>query len=153
MAPVACRPIIMCGTSGCSGSCSLSAVENGYEAGKKPAICQTCGRIFPRPNGRNVSPVTSRSSRNTSPAMSRRSSVVSWSDSPRDQAVPKSAEAVMEDCTESHQTWNEMLGEQSRSHVGTALPTAMGPCAPSEPVPHSSGCYSEHVVFSCWSAG
>ena len=32
-------------------------------------------------------PVTSRRSRNTSPAMSRRSSVVSWSDSPRDQAV------------------------------------------------------------------
>ena len=76
---------------------------------------------------------------NTSPAKSRRSSVVSWSESPRDQAVPKSVEAVMEDCTESHQTWNEMLGEQSRSHVGTALPTAMGPCAPSEPVPHSSG--------------
>ena len=45
----------------------------------------------------------------------------------------------MEDCTESHQTWNEMLGEQSRSQVGTALPAARGPCAPSEPVPHSSG--------------
>ena len=114
MFPVAGRRTIMCGTSGCSGSCSLSAVENGYEAGKKPATCQTCGRIFPRPNSRNVSPVTSRRSRNTSPAMSRRSSVVSWSDSPRDQAVPKSVEAVMEDCTESHQTWNEMLGEQSR---------------------------------------
>ena len=87
----------MCGTSGCSGSCSLSAVENGYEAGKKPATRQTCGRIFPRPN--------------TSPAMSRRSSVVSWNDSPRDQAVSKSVEAVMEDYTESHQTWNVMLGE------------------------------------------
>ena len=35
--------------------------------------------------------------------MSRRSSVVFWSDSPRDQAVPKSEDAVMEDCTESHQ--------------------------------------------------
>ena len=35
--------------------------------------------------------------------MSRRSSVVSWSDSPRDQAVPKSEDAVVEDCTESHQ--------------------------------------------------
>ena len=69
MVPVAGHPIIMCGTSGCSGSCSLSAVENGYEAGKKPATCQTCGRIFPRPNGRNVSPVTSRSSRNTSPCL------------------------------------------------------------------------------------
>ena len=99
---------------------------------------------------RNVSPVTSRRSRNTSPAMSRRSSVVSWSDSPRDQAVPKSVEAVMEDGTESHQTWNEMLGEQSRSHVGTALPAAMGPCAPSERVSHSSGfaVTSEHAVIS-----
>ena len=53
-----------------------------------------------------------------------------WSDSPRDQAVSKSVEAVMEDCTESHQIWNEMLGEQSGSHVETALPAAMGPCAP-----------------------
>ena len=35
--------------------------------------------------------------------MSRRSSVVSWSDSPRDQTEPKSEDAVMEDCTESHQ--------------------------------------------------
>ena len=64
MVLVAGRPITMCGTSGCSGSCSLSAVTNGYEAGKKPATCQTCGRIFPRPNSRNVSPVTSRRSRN-----------------------------------------------------------------------------------------
>ena len=80
MVPVAGRPIIMCGTFGCSGSCSLSAVEYGYEAGKKPATCQICGRIFPCPNSRNVSSVTSRRSRNTSPAMSRRSSVISWSD-------------------------------------------------------------------------
>ena len=43
-----------------------------------------------------------------------------------------------------------MLGEQSRSHVGTALPAAMGPCAPSEPVPHYSGFVvtSEHDVIS-----
>ena len=41
MVPVAGRPITMCGTSGCSGSCSLSAMENGYEARKKPATCQT----------------------------------------------------------------------------------------------------------------
>ena len=141
MVHVAGRPIIMCGTSGCSGSCSLSAVENGYEAGKKPATCQTCGKILPRPN------VTLP---NTSPAMSRRSSVVSWSDSPRDQAVPKSVGAVMEDCTESHQTWNEVLGEQSRSQVETALPAAMGPCAPSEPVLPFSGfvATSEHAVIS-----
>ena len=31
------RPIIMCGTLGCSESCSLSAVEYGYGAGRKPA--------------------------------------------------------------------------------------------------------------------
>ena len=62
---------------------------------------------------------------------------------------------MVEECTESHQTSNEMLGEQSRSQVGTALPTAMGPCAPSEPLPHSSGfvATSEHAVISGWSAG
>ena len=39
--------------------------------------------------------------------------------------------------------------------MGTALPAAMGPCAPSEPVPHSSGfvATSEHDVISGWSAG
>ena len=150
MVPVAGSPIIMCGTSGCSGSCSVSAVENGYEAGKKPATCQTCEKIFPCPNSRNASPVTSRRSRNTSPAMSRRSSVVSWSDSPRDQAVSKSVEAVMGDCTESHQIWNDTLGEQSRNQVGTTVPAAMGPCAPSEPVLHSSGFAdaSEHAAIS-----
>ena len=138
MVPFSGRPIIMCGISGCSGFCPLSVVENGYEAGKKPATCKPCGKIFPRPNA---------TLSNTSPAMSRRS--------PRDQAVPKSVDAVMEDCTESHQTWNEVLGEQSRSQVETALPSAMGPCAPSEPVPPSSGfvAASEHVVFSGWSAG
>ena len=137
MVPVSGRPIIMCGTLGCSGSCSLSAVEYGYGAGKKPATCQICGRIFPCPNSRNVSPVTSR-----------RSSVVSWSDSPRDQAVPKSEDAVMEDCTEPHQIWNDTTGEQSRNQVGTTAPAAMGPCAPSEPVLHSSGFVvtSEHAV-------
>ena len=45
---------------------------------------------------------------------------------------PKSVEAVMEDCTESHQTWNDTLGEQSRDQVETTVPAAMGPCAPSE---------------------
>ena len=114
MVPVSGRPIIMCGTLGCSGSCSLSAVEYGYGAGKKPATCQICGRIFPCPNSRNVSPVTSR-----------RSSVVSWSDSPRDQAVSKSVEEVMKDCTEAHQIWNDTPGEQSRNQVGTAVPAAI----------------------------
>ena len=76
--------------------------------------------------------------------------MVSWSDSPRDQAVSKSVEEVMEDCTESHQIWNDTPGEQSRSHVGTALPAAMGPCAPNEQVLHSSGFVvaSEHAVTS-----
>ena len=45
MVPVSGRQIIMCGTLGCSGSCSLSVVEYGYGAGKKPATCQICGRI------------------------------------------------------------------------------------------------------------
>ena len=121
MVPVAGRPIIMCGISGCSGSCPLSVVENGYEAGKKPATCKTCGKIFPRPNV-----ILS----NTSPALSRRSSVVSWSDSPRDQAVPKSVDAVMEDCTESHRTWNEALGEQSLESSGNSIAGRHGPlCA------------------------
>ena len=56
----------------------------------------------------------------------------------------------MEDCTESHQIRNDTPGEQSRSHVGTALPAAMGPCAPNEQVLHSSGFVvaSEHAVTS-----
>ena len=127
MVPVAGSPIIMCGKSGCIGSCPLSVVEYGYKAGRKPTTCQICGRIFPCPNSRNVSLVTSRRSRNTSPAISRRSSVVSWSDPPRDQAVSKNVEEVMEDCTESHQFWTDTLGEQSRNQVGTIAPAAMGP--------------------------
>ena len=68
----------------------------------------------------------------------------------RRSAVSKSAEAVMEDCTEPHQIWNDTLGEQSRNQVGTTVPAAMGPCAPSEPVLHSSGFAdaSEHVAIS-----
>ena len=56
----------------------------------------------------------------------------------------------MEDCTESHQIWNDTLGEQSRNQVGTTVPAAMGPCAPSEPVLHPSGFVvtSEHAVTS-----
>ena len=102
-------------------------MEYGYEAGKKPATCQICGRIFP------------------CSITSRRSRVVFWSDSSRDQAVPKSEDAATEDCTESH-----TLGEQSRNQVGTTAPTAMGPCAPSEPVLHFSGLVvtSEHAVTS-----
>ena len=45
--------------------------------------------------------------------------------------------------------------EQSRCLVETALPAAMDPCAPSEPVPFSSGFVvtSEHAVISCLSGG
>ena len=52
---------------------------------------------------RNSSPAMSRHSRNASPAMSRKSSVVSWSDSPRKQSETNGEDAVMEDCTETHQ--------------------------------------------------
>ena len=52
---------------------------------------------------RNSSPAMSRRSRNTSPAMSRKSSVVSSSDSPREQSEPSGEDAVMEECTETHQ--------------------------------------------------
>ena len=46
MAPVACRPIIKCEESGCTGSCRLSVVEYGFSAGKKPATCRICGKTF-----------------------------------------------------------------------------------------------------------
>ena len=118
MAPVACRPIIKCGKSGCTGSCRLSVVEYGYTAGKKPATCKTCGRTLPRPNvtlsdflpakserkkgnrSRNSYPGMSRRSRNVSPSMSR--SVVSWSDSPREHSEANGEDTVMEDGTETH---------------------------------------------------
>ena len=74
MAPVACRSIIKCGISGCTGSCSLSVVENGYNAGKKPATCGTCGKIFPRPN------IFGNKSRIASPTNAQKSSVSSWSE-------------------------------------------------------------------------
>ena len=74
MALVAGRPVIKCGTSGCTGSCSLSVMENGYNAGKKPATCRTCGKIFPRPN------ISGIKSRIASPTRSQKSSVSSWSE-------------------------------------------------------------------------
>ena len=52
---------------------------------------------------RNSSPAMSRRSRNASPAMSRKSSVVSWSDSLREQFETNDDDVVMEECTESHQ--------------------------------------------------
>ena len=121
MAPVACRPIIKCVKSGCTGCCPLSVVEYGYTAGRNPATCRTCGKTFLRPKvtlsdfvlaksgrkkgnrGRNSSPSMSRRSRNVSPAMSRKSSVVSWSDTPREQSEANGEDAVMEDGTETLQ--------------------------------------------------
>ena len=81
--------------------------------------------------------------RNVSPVTSRR-------DSPHDQALSKSVKEVMEDCTESHQIWNDTPGEQSRNQVGTTVPAAMGPCAPTKPELHSSGFVvtSEHAFTS-----
>ena len=56
----------------------------------------------------------------------------------------------MEDCTESHQIWNETRCEESRNQVGPTVPAAVGPCAPSEPVRYSCGfaVASEHAVIS-----
>ena len=89
MAPVAVLPDHQVST--------LSEVEYGYTAGKKPATCRTCGKMFPSPNNSGIC------SRNASLAMS--------------QAV-------------------------------------VGPCAPSEPVPFSSGLdvTSLHAVTSGLSA-
>ena len=106
MADVACRPIIKCGKSGCTGSCPLSLVEywvySWEEASHVPGLVE---KTFPRPNCHSLSlltcqkvrrkretgietplPAMSRRSRNASPAMSRKSNVVSWSDSPREQS-------------------------------------------------------------------
>ena len=83
------------------GGSQLRAEPVGRLSRARTSQCQT---FSPSRVIRRVTTVgTSRLSRNTSPAMSRRSSVVSWRDSPRDEAVPKSEDAVMEDCTESHQ--------------------------------------------------
>ena len=42
--PVACRPIIKCGTMGCAGSCLLSVAEYGYTVGTGPVTCGICGK-------------------------------------------------------------------------------------------------------------
>ena len=42
--PVACRPIIKCGTTGCTGSCPTPVVGHGYTAGKEPDTCGICGK-------------------------------------------------------------------------------------------------------------
>ena len=110
MAPVACRPVIKCGKSGCTGSCPLSVVECGYTAGRKPATCRTCKKTFPRPNVTLSDFLPAKSerkkenrSRNSSPGTSRKSSVVSWSASPREDSEANGEDTVMEDGTETHQ--------------------------------------------------
>ena len=52
-------------------------------------------------------------------------------------------------------SWSEALSEQSRKQVETVLPAAMDTCAPSKPVPFSSGFVvtSEHAAISGVSAG
>ena len=50
MAPVAGRPIIMCGTSGCSGLVRCLQWKMGTKLGRSQLHVRTCGRIFPRPN-------------------------------------------------------------------------------------------------------
>ena len=111
MVPVACRPIIKCGKTGCAGSCPPSVVGCWYTAGQKPATFRTCGKTFPRPNVTLSDVLPARgekkkrnSIQNASPAMSRRSSWVSWSDSPREQSAPSGEDTIMEDFTESHQS-------------------------------------------------
>ena len=84
-----------------------SSGEKGYQAGKKPATCRSCGKTLLRANvtlsdflpGRGYG-----NSQTVSPALSRRSSWVSWSDSAHEQSVPSGEDAIMEDCTESHQS-------------------------------------------------
>ena len=73
--PVACCPIIKCGTTGCTGSSPLSVVEYGYTAGNEPATCENCRKTFPRSNVTPSDPspavgdgIKSNRSRNYSPS-------------------------------------------------------------------------------------
>ena len=109
--PVGCRPITKCGTTGCIGSSPLSVVEYGYAAGNKPATCEICGKTFPRsdvtlsdPSPAESEGIKGNRSRNSSPALFSKSSVVSWIYSPREQSEANGEDAVMKDCTESHQS-------------------------------------------------
>ena len=43
--PVACRSIIKCGTTSCTGSCPTSVVGHGCTAGKEPGTCETVGDL------------------------------------------------------------------------------------------------------------
>ena len=142
--PVACCPFIKCGRTGCNGCCPLSVVEYGHTAWKKPATCEICGKTFPRsdvtlsdPSPAESEGIKGNKSRNSSPAMSRKSSVVSWSDSPREQleanVLPREQsapfgdvvkEAVLEDASGS---W-----EPGEPAVISSFPTpVVGGTAPS----------------------
>ena len=128
MAPAACRPVIKGVKCGCTGACPLSVVEYGYQAGKKPARCRTCGTTFPRPNVTlsvflpSKRKETRNRSQTASPAVSRRSLGVSWSDSPRERTEPR--EDVMEDCTESHQSEinRKIKANDNLRNILTSLP-------------------------------
>ena len=107
MASVACRPIIKCGKSACILDLVRSLWWNmGIHLGRSQPRAGLVGkhsrdrtyslRLLTESKS---SPAMSRRSRNVSPAMSRKSSVVSWSDSPREQWK----RTVMEDGTETHQ--------------------------------------------------
>ena len=124
MAPVDGRAIIKCGNSGCIGSCPLSVVEYGYQAGKEPAQLHVdLWEDFPAPEH-----LWNHESKRLSYQVSK----------------VKCGRLGAKRCVNS-------LG----SLVETVLLAAMGPCAPSEAVPFSSGFVvtSEHAVISGLSAG
>ena len=74
----------------------------------------TCQSVRKKGNRiRNSSPAMSRRSRNASPAMSRKSSVVSWIDSLRERSEQNGEDAVMEDCTETHQAEINVRSKQT----------------------------------------
>ena len=114
----------------------------GIQLGRSQPRAELVGKTFPRPNvtlsdflpaecernkgnrSRNSSPAMSRRSRNVSPAMSRKKSVVSWSDSPREQSEANGEDAVMEDGAETHQEEinkkikpNDKLRKNSNEHA------------------------------------
>ena len=80
--------------------------QKGFKVGRSQPRAGRVGRLSRAPNVTlsDFLPAKGDGKKVPSPAMSRRSSWVSWSGSPREQAVPSGNDAVMEDCTESHQS-------------------------------------------------
>ena len=93
MAPDACRQIMKCGTSGCTGSCQPAVVEPGYHAGKQPraGFVGRPTRNLAHPCPIHCPPVELREKRNSIqvafPARSRHPSRVSESDSPCEESA------------------------------------------------------------------